>query len=173
MSWANAKRYTIKLKAQDKAGNFNNTYAVGTTSVTIIFDSAKPNSSVTEPAEGIYYSTPVIAGDFNMKGSCSDPNSPNNSGIEGSVQGAVKVRLLRIISGTTDYWDGSAWKVWYATYPFINGPTTDAGGANWTWLFLADNLTLDGKYTIETQSQDRAVPSPNYESLGSTRTFYG
>ena len=124
VNWANAKRYTIYLKAQDKAGNYNNTYAVGTTSVTIIADIApagNPSSAVVNPAEGVSYSTAVI-GDLNWSGTCSDPNSPNNSGIEGSVQGAVKVRLLKLTSPTTKYWDGSNFdKVWYSTYPFING----------------------------------------------------
>ncbi|MEW6555741.1 MAG: hypothetical protein AB1349_00125, partial [Elusimicrobiota bacterium] len=174
VNWANAKRYTLYLRAKDKAGNYNDTYTVGNTSVTIIADiapSGNPTSAVDTPAEGIAYSTAVI-GDLNMTGTCSDPAAPNNSGIQGSVQGAVKARLLKLTSPTTQYWDGSAWKQWYSTYPFINGPTTDAGGNNWSWLFLGSNLESDKQYTLNTQVYDRAVPAANYEVSYSTRMFY-
>jgi len=178
VSWANAKRYTIYLKAQDKAGNYNDTYTAEVTSITIISDvspGGKPSSSVSVPLASVSYSTAVTA-NLPMSGGCSDPGSPNNSGIANGV-GSVKIRLLKYFtSGTTRYYQGGgSWKDWEPdTDPFINGPTV-SGGNSWAWTFLSDWWDTDGSdkmYTLETQAQDQATPSANLENITSTRTFY-
>jgi len=48
--WTSGRKYTIRTRALDKAGNLQTSYAVGVNSVTFTYDTTPPLSSIIEPS---------------------------------------------------------------------------------------------------------------------------
>ena len=154
-------RYRALVRATDRAGNVQTTFAPGISSNVFSFDSAAPVSTFTVPLNQTpHKSLAVIAG----------TTGDDFSGIDAAN---VKLQISYYIDPSTYYWTGSN----APAYTFNAGPAVDlpavfVGQTTGTWSYT--DATLPGAwvsgrtYTLNVRARDLAT---NQEVGGSTVTF--
>ncbi|UCD07526.1 MAG: hypothetical protein JSW41_00930, partial [Candidatus Aenigmatarchaeota archaeon] len=127
--WTNNHTYWINTRAKDDGDNYEVNFA--TTEFT--FDNEQPDSTISTPTAGGYYSQgkPLNA----IKGEASD----NASGVK-----FVEVRIKR---GTSPpYWDGNTW-VAVSTFTLTTGTTS------WSYTDIPNWVDGEG-YTVNSRATD-------------------
>ncbi|MBI4656406.1 MAG: hypothetical protein HY746_06650, partial [Elusimicrobia bacterium] len=163
---ASGFKYLILAKAEDVAGNVQETYIVDASSVVIKIDKAAPSSAMTDyplddldGVSGRYKSQNIgkSASASRFKGTTQDSYYTQNN----STVAATQIRLSYLSAGDTYYWNEgannfSSWTVTENTAWFDS--LLSGSGPVWNWLYLSDINWPSGdrEYKLETKSMDDA-----------------
>jgi len=145
-TWVSGYTYRVRARARDDSGNYDTVYATAT----FLYDTAAPESSISEPAAGAHINTLPLT----LVGASYDTHA---SGVN-----QIKLYVERLIGTVTYYWDTSSWQT-TETYLPIAPPY-----ANWTRL-MEDSMLIDGElYKVYTDARDNAL---NQEGVGLKTSF--
>ncbi|MFA6579529.1 MAG: hypothetical protein WCU88_10715, partial [Elusimicrobiota bacterium] len=161
--FTNGNVYRMVVRAKDSADMWQANYST----VTVTYDYSKPASGVLVPADGYYTKSALTE----ISGTATDNVIVQNS------NGAVKLRLLRLESGTTRYWTGTGWGDPPGIGDFSSLPSAAAVDGTFNsnsepWRFDTNNgviwNTPNVRYWAAAIAQDKAS---NQETALSTTTF--
>ncbi|MDT8286528.1 MAG: hypothetical protein RQ748_05405, partial [Elusimicrobiales bacterium] len=157
----NGMRYYILARASDIAGNVQDGYTVGVSSMIVSIDKRPPSSSILFPADlqdgvsGRYNSANAGKSGTNTRfyGSAADNYyTERNSGVA-----AGRIRVSYLLSGDTWYWLGAAFSSGTAAETNSWQPlSVSANPPDWDWVYLPDIEwpAGDREYKVESKAMD-------------------
>ncbi len=160
--------YTVLVHATDVSSNVQ----APDTQVQFTVDAVQPTTTITNPPNGTFYNAATVVSSL----SSASPNRMRGTATDdlAGVQ-SVSGKLTRFASGTTTYWNGSAW---VGSDPgYVLTPTlTPAGGAfvlSTTWEIASSFPALasdwgSGVFTLNVHATDMAA---NVQSPDTTAWF--
>ncbi|HPO95559.1 MAG TPA: hypothetical protein PLD81_06050 [Elusimicrobiales bacterium] len=155
---AGGYKYVLLIRAEDVAGNIQDTFALGISSITITVDRYPPTTSITLPSDdgdgvsGRYKSSDIGKSATNSRfyGVATDSYySSNNAGAE-----KTQISLSYLFNGDTYYWLGPTIGFSSGAYAESNR-WQDASGSG-AWLYVPDVSwpAGDREYRLEAKSMD-------------------
>jgi hypothetical protein len=150
--------YILNSRAIDRAGNTQNGFVVGQSSITFIWDKTPPTSTINFPVSSGTYKPSNVSGPNAFNGTATDTPLP----FHGVKLSQVELNLSYIDGNTTYYWRGSAFSSnTIETEAWFSAIGTD------TWRYPFDgeaNFVSDKLYTLKSRAYDWASPNPNVEN---------
>ncbi|HOJ86578.1 MAG TPA: Ig-like domain repeat protein, partial [Elusimicrobiales bacterium] len=150
--------YILNSRAKDRAGNTQNGFVVGQSSITFIWDKTPPVSTIIFPVSSGTYKPSDISGPNAFNGTATDTNLP----FVGIQLEKVELNLSYLDGNATYYWLSSA---------FSSNTTETAswftaiGTSTWRYPFDgASNFISDKEYSLKVRATDKAKPSGNVEN---------
>ncbi|OVE75659.1 hypothetical protein BVX98_07190, partial [bacterium F11] len=179
--WAN-QSYELNVRAVDEAGNFT---AIYSTITKFTFDNVPPTTVSTYPVSGLTYN--FIS---NIAGTAQDGSDPRDVD-------QIRVKIWRVIGGTTDYWDagnwdtpvawnlvsyknnvsGSLWNWVYAHPDFVKqAPLPHAWDTNTTYYFMSRAFDKAGNLGVESSTKsfvfDNLAPVSRVSLPGADQAYH-
>jgi hypothetical protein len=150
--------YILNSRAIDRAGNTQNGFVVGQSSITFIWDKTPPTSTINFPVSSGTYKPSNVSGPNAFNGIATDTPLP----FHGVKLSKVELNLSYIDGNTTYYWTGAT----------FSSNTTEAdswfsaiGTDTWRYPFDGEvNFVSDKLYTLKSRAYDLASPNPNVEN---------
>ncbi|MCK5583034.1 MAG: hypothetical protein KAI33_04555, partial [Elusimicrobiales bacterium] len=144
--------YILQTRAFDKAGNVQAGFTDTVSSMTFIWDTTPPDSSITQPLDTVKYQPTGLSGINALNGEASDTSLP----IIGELLNKVQIHLSYVHDGDTYYWAGAN----FSSYTVTDETAwQDASGTDtWKYSFSSGDWISDKEYTLKTRAFDEAEP---------------
>ena len=146
------KYYVMQTRAVDRAGNIQNGFMDGVSTITFICDKTPPTSTIIQPINTGKYKPAGLVGVSALNGSAADAPLPFSPEQLNSVQ----INLGYLQGSVTYYWAGSAFSSWTVTE--ATAWQTATGTAPWNYPFGETDWISDRNYTLMVRAFDKAEP---------------
>ncbi|MFC2091268.1 hypothetical protein ACFLTD_00665, partial [Elusimicrobiota bacterium] len=139
-NWISGNDYTVVVRAKDDTDNYQAAYST----VTFLFDNSLPVTTIVNAAQDDHRNT-----EFDVDGSAVDQPAGFGSGLS-----QLKLKILKLVGGTTWYWDVPTWTTTDST---LQPP------AGTYWIY-DETVTWDSGYLykIRTYHEDNAGNQENW-----------
>ncbi|KAF0127252.1 MAG: hypothetical protein FD189_320, partial [Elusimicrobia bacterium] len=160
-SFESGYRHLLLSRAADVAGNIQDAFTVGVSSMVIKIDKNPPTSSIVNPldnADGVsgrYKPSEVGQFPYNqLRGTAVDNPAALPAGVS-----AAQIRLSYLLSGDTWYWTGTAFSSGTAAETIAwRGAAMSGTGPVWNWDYTTSIAwpAVDREYLVEARSMDNS-----------------